>query len=198
MAFSEKFSKKTAESDVFVAKMSDSDVRKPKFIGEVHDVLVDVATGERTALPISYNTVVDNCSKLIASLIKRHPGYEGALYWEVGSGLPTWEDNNPPSPSVTDSQLLTPVYRKPIDISDIVFINDSNEPTEEVTNRIQIVVTFRADEANGYLREFGLFGGGDDCKREVMGSGLMINRKTHGVIYKTSGMELQRTLRLTF
>jgi hypothetical protein len=168
------------------------------FIGEVSDVLIDVETGERTVLPISYNTVVNNASVLIAALIKRHAGYAGALFWEVGSGDPAWSDSAPPAPAVTDFKLQTPVFRKAIQLTDMSFIDGANAVSATPTNRLQIVVKFLTTEANGYLREFGIFGGGADAVVGTLGSGLMINRKTHGVIYKTSGMELERTIRFTF
>lgn len=198
MAFEDKMQRKAVDNDVFGVGTTDAEIFVPKFKGEVEDVLIDVATGARTKLPISYNTVVDSASVLIAALIKRHAGFQGALYWEVGSGSSQWADNNPPSPAKTDKSLLTPVYRKAISVDEIKFIDANNNVVSTPTNRIQIVVKFATNEANGYLREFGVFGGGADAKVDVLGSGIMINRKTHGVIYKTSGMELERTLRLTF
>lgn len=174
------------------------EVMEKKFIGEVSDVLIDVETGERTVLPISYNTVVDNASVLIAGLIKRHAGFQGALFWEVGEGDGTWNDAAPPTPAKTDFKLFKPLFRKAIATSDISFIDGSNNVVATPTNRIQIVVKFATGEANGYLREFGIFGGGADAVVGTLGSGLMINRKTHGVIYKTTGIELERTIRFTF
>lgn len=183
------------------------------FKGEVEDVITFVkdgsitladgtvvqgTAGEVVNLGIGYNTVVDNASRLIAALIKNHTGYKGALFWEVGSGDASWNDTAPPSPAKTDFKLLTPTFRKAIQLADISFIDNSNVVTATVTNRIQIKVKFLFNEANGALREFGIFGGGTDCVVGTLGSGLMINRKTHGLIFKTDTVELERTLRFTF
>jgi len=183
------------------------------FKGEVEDVITFVkdgsitlsdgtvvqgVAGEVVNLGIGYNTVVDNASRLIAALIKNHTGYKGALFWEVGSGDVSWSDTAPPSPAKTDFKLLTPTFRKAIQLADISFIDNSNVVTATVTNRIQIKVKFLFNEANGALREFGIFGGGTDCVVGTLGSGLMINRKTHGLIFKTDTVELERTLRFSF
>lgn len=184
-----------------------------KFIGEVEDTItfvkdgsitlsdgtvVEGKAGDEVKLQKGYNTVVDNASKLIAALIKRHTGHAGALFWEVGSGDVSWSDANPPSPAKSDFKLLNPTFRKAIQLADIVFIDGSNNVTATVTNRIQITVKFLSNEANGPLREFGIFGGGADAVAGTLGSGLMINRKTHGIIYKTDTIELTRVLRFTF
>jgi hypothetical protein len=214
MTFHDQYeNKRMTESEVFTAKMADEEIFVPKFEGQItdkvifledgvhkvtDDIVVGAKAGEELVLPVGYNTVVDNASILIAALIKRHAGFAGALFWEVGSGDASWSDTSPPSPAKTDTKLLTPSFRKAIQLADISFINASNAVVSTPTNRIQIVVKFLANEANGYLREFGIFGGGSDAVVGTLGSGLMINRKTHGVIYKTSAMELERTLRFTF
>lgn len=141
------------------------------------------------------NTVVDDCSKLIASLMKGQAGYKGIAYWAVGAGAGTWDNNNPPEPKVGDTKLLNETFRKAIKASDITFLDSKDKPTTSVTNKLQISVTFTESEANGELREFGLFGGNAGTTRN---SGIMINRKTHGLIYKTSGMRLERVIRIVF
>ena len=141
------------------------------------------------------NTVVDDCSRLIASLMKGQAGMTGITYWAVGSGAGNWDNNNPPEPVVGDTKLLNETFRKAISASDITFLDSSDKPTTSVTNKLQISVTFTETEANGELREFGLFGGKATATRN---SGIMINRKTHGLIYKTSGMRLERIIRIVF
>lgn len=141
------------------------------------------------------NTVVDDCSRLIASLMKGQAGYKGIAYWAVGAGAGTWDNNNPPEPKVGDTKLLNETFRKAIKASDITFLDSKDKPTTSVTNKLQISVTFTESEANGELREFGLFGGNAGTTRN---SGIMINRKTHGLIYKTSGMRLERVIRIVF
>ena len=141
------------------------------------------------------NTVVDDCSRLIASLMKGQAGYKGIAYWAVGAGAGTWDNNNPPEPKVGDTKLLNETFRKAIKASDITFLDSNDKSTTSVTNKLQISVTFTESEANGELREFGLFGGNAGATRN---SGIMINRKTHGLIYKTSGMRLERVIRIVF
>lgn len=142
-----------------------------------------------------YNTVVDDCSKLIACLMKGHSGCKGITYWAVGKGSSDWDNDNPPNPSVKDTKLLNETFRKPISADDIKFLDENDNVTDKITNKLEITVIFTEEEANGELREFGLFGGN---ATEALNSGIMINRKTHGLIYKTSGMRLERTIRLTF
>ena len=86
-------------------------------------------------------------------------------------------------------------YRKAITPENITFIDADNTPTSEVTNKLQVSVTFNEDEANGELREFALFGG---KATDSLNSGLMVNHKIHPIIFKTDGMILERLIRLTF
>ncbi|MBO8161166.1 MAG: hypothetical protein H0Z24_05970 [Thermosipho sp. (in: Bacteria)] len=167
----------------------------PKFKGEVTDVLINTKTGEKKVLWTSKNVVVDDFSKLIAALVKNESGYSGALYWAVGSGSDSWDDSNPPLPSVTDTKLTSETYRKAITADDMAFLDDNGNETATITNKLQIKVTFTETEANGALREFGIFGGNATSTKD---SGIMINHKIHPLIYKTSDMILERTIRFTF
>jgi hypothetical protein len=213
MIFEDKMNLKAVDTELSGLSLIDSDVMEPKFKGEIHDtikfledgvfkitddIIVEAKAGETFEMPVGYNLVVDDCSRLIAALLKNHTGYTGIKFWEVGSGQSNWSDSAPPTPVSGDKTLNNPLFRKAVQTTDISFIDANSVVTTSVTNRIQVSVTFSSAEANGYLREFGLFGGGTDCVAGTLGSGVMVNRKTHGVIYKTSGMELQRTLRLTF
>lgn len=179
----------SAKADMEV-RMADSDEKK-------HWQVTDVITHVDGSVEVReyVNTVVDNCSKLIASLMKGHAGHVGISYWAVGSGAGSWDNNNPPAPSVTDTKLTTEVFRKAISPSNITFLDDSNQPTATVTNKLQVKLVFNENEANGELREFGLYGGN---ATSIKDSGIMINRKTHGLLYKTSGMTLERTINITF
>jgi hypothetical protein len=160
--------------------------------------LVNATAGEMIELPVKHNLVVDACSKLIAALIKGDATYASdanyKLYWEVGSGNGSWNDASPPNPVAGDTTLLAPLERKQIQAADMKYIDGSNNTSASVTNRLEITVKFLSAEANGSLREFGIFAGNATT---TLGSGFMINRKTHGIIFKTTGIELQRTLRLT-
>ena len=122
-------------------------------------------------------------------------GYLGATYWAVGAGSDTWSDLAPPSPSTSDTQLFAETYRKAITAGDVEFLDISNVVSATPTNKIEITVTFDETEANGPLREFGIFGG---LASGVANSGLMVNHKIHPLIYKTNALQLERVLRLTF
>jgi hypothetical protein len=72
---------------------------------------------------------------------------------------------------------LLPTYRKVILPADISFITPSDVITATPTNRLEIKVKFGVDEANGYLREFGIFGG-KGAVLGTLGSGYMVNRNS--------------------
>lgn len=144
---------------------------------------------------IDHNIVVDNLSVAIACLMKRETGYYGLLYWAVGSGLETWPEDAPPNPSETDTSLETETYRKAITTNDIIFIDANNAVSASPTNRLQATVTFSTSEANGKLMEFGLFAGNASS---TSASGIMVNHKTHPLITKTSVMQLEYVIRMTF
>jgi hypothetical protein len=214
MIFSDSYNRNFKEDEQSGLMLLDEDILVSKFKGEIRDKITfledgdyqitpeifvaDAKAGQEYELPVDHNLVVDACSKLIACLLKTQSGYQGLKYWEVGSGQSSWSDSAPPSPVSGDVGLNNPLYRKAIQSTDMSFIDaNSNVLASGISNRIQVVVTFGSTEANGYLREFGLFGGDSSCT-STLGTGIMINRKTHGVIYKTSGISLTRTLRLTF
>ena len=173
------------------------DVKENHFIGEVQDTIINLKTGKREKLDISYNVVVDRASVLFASLLKGEAGFSGIGFWEVGSGANNWTDDNPPSPLKTDTALLQPTFRKAILPSDINFIDATDRIVTTPTNRLEVKVKFNSGEANGNLREFGIFGG-KGASANILGSGYMINRKTHGNIFKTVDIELERIIRFTF
>lgn len=178
--------------------------------GEVHDsvrfvtdgefempdgTLVKGKAGEVVKLPVVHNLIVSSFTKILASLIKGDNTFFQNMWWEVGSGNSTWVDTDLPSPSLSDTALVSPLFRKRIGSNQITFIDpNTNEPTSTVTNKIQVESTFSSSEANGYLREFSIFMGGTS----TFGSGLPINRKIHGVIFKTNGIELQRKIHFQF
>ena len=178
--------------------------------GEVHDTIrfiedgeVELSNGEvikgkvgdEIKLPVVYNLIVDSLPKIIASLIKGDSTYFQNMWWEVGSGSESWVDTDLPSPRITDTGLMNPFFRKSIKPTQVNYINPTtNEISKTVTNKIQLECTFAPSEANGYLREFSIFVGGTSA----LGSGLPINRKIHGVIFKTSGIELQRKIHFQF
>lgn len=136
------------------------------------------------------NTIMSDISKLITCLMKKESGYLGISYWAVGSGISDW-DSNLPEPDVSTHQLVSEYYRKSIPSENIVFLDDNNEITESITNKIQITLDFLPDEANGELREMALFGGDASS---TTNSGIMLNHKIHPLISKTTGTQLTRII----
>lgn len=153
--------------------------------------------GRRELLrPIDCNLVVNNCSVLLASLIKSHTsGLGTSLYWAVGTGN-GWSDALLPSPSVSATTLTNEVFRKVIPGANISFLTSNNEVTATPTNRLQITLTFTESEANYNLMEFAIFGG--PTVSGTANTGLMINHKIHTTIAKTNSFTLARTIRLSF
>lgn len=193
----ESYKSKASDSvnDRFTGKVMDS----IRFVKDCEVLLgngevISGKAGEVVELPHSFNLVVASFSQLIATFIKGNTNFINNLWWEVGSGETSWNDANPPSPVLADNKLKTPTFRKKIPSANITYLNTSGNVTTDITNEIQITLDFGANDSNGYLREFGIFAGGT----ETLGSGLMINRKTHGVIYKTSGFELNRKIHFKF
>lgn len=196
--FKENFDRNITESESLVlSPNADLEIRRADFDEKKHWQVTDTITHEDGTVEVReyVNTVVDDCSKLIASLMKGQAGYKGVSYWAVGSGAGSWDNANPPSPLVADTKLTNETFRKAVTTSDITFLDANNLPTATVTNRIQVKLIFGESEANGELREFGLYGGNATATKD---SGIMINRKTHGLIYKTSGMTLERTINIVF
>ena len=60
------------------------------------------------------------------------------------------------------------------------------------SNILQIRRVFTEIECNGVWREFGIFGGN---ATETANSGIMINKRHHGVITKTNEMKVERIMR---
>jgi hypothetical protein len=96
--------KRANESDSLILACGDSEKREGKVTGEIFDYAI-YPDGRRELLNHDHNTIVDGCSKLIASLFKAQSGYSGLTYWAVGSGLDTWDNANPPSPELQTPSL---------------------------------------------------------------------------------------------
>lgn len=100
-----------------------------------------------------------------------------------------------PEANRTETKLVSEIFRKPIQPSDMTFLDSGNLPTETPTNKIQISVTFEANEAIGSWREFSIFGGNASSTKDT---GLAINKKNHALINKTNEMVVERKIRFTF
>lgn len=140
-----------------------------------------------------HNLVVSSFLNLVMSLMKGQSGYSGITYWAVGSGSDSW-DTSPIDPVVSATKLTQEIGRVAIPSDEIVFLNSSYEESQNPTNILQIKHTFGINDCNGIWREFGLFGG---TATSALNSGVMINKRHHGVITKTSELTIERTMRFT-
>lgn len=164
-------------------------------IGEVRDIIKDTNGNILEDRPWSRNSITEGLGILVASLFKQHDGMTPNLYWAIGSGGGDWDIDNPPKPSMADSVLEHEIGRKAIDFHNIKFVDASGKESEAPTNRILITLTFLADECNGQWMEMGIFGGN---ATQSMGSGIMINHKTHKAIVKDTNKVIERQIRFTF
>ena len=166
--------------------------------GCYHDALADSQGRVLWESSWRSNLIVLKCNLLLAALMKRHEGIQGILYWTIGEGEEEW-DSIRPHPHLTTIRLSHEVARQVIAADQIVYLNDSNEPTETPSNRLEVSAEFRGEDfvSNGIqpLREFGLFGG--DATEEL-NSGFMIDHVIHPRIDLTAELTLIRKLRLTF
>jgi len=146
----------------------------------------------------SSNLIVRNCNILLASLMKRHEGMYGILYWAVGEGSSGW-DSQSPRPNLTDSKLTKELIRKPIETGDIEYIDSEGKSTTTPSSGLAITSEFKGEDFSSggseQLREFGLFGG--DATLEIE-SGIMVNHVIHPRIDITSELKLVREINLAF
>lgn len=183
--------KQFREEDSLALRAVTDGFSKVKMTGECIDriykngVLVDEIVG--------HNLVVSSFLNLVMCLLKRQSGYSGIQYWAIGSGATSW-DSNTPSPSLDATKLTAEIGRSVINPSDIKFLNNNYEEVSTPTPIIQISHTFGTDECNGTWREFGIFGGNATASAN---SGIMINKRHHSVITKTTDMTIERIMRFT-
>ena len=166
--------------------------------GYYHDTLFDSKRRLIRESGWNSNLVVNKCNLLMAMLMKRHADFEGILYCAVGEGEEEW-DTSRPIPLLPDTKLTKEVYRQPISVDQINYIDENGQPSDTPTNHLDISVEFNGEDivSNGTqpIREFGLFGGDatDDAD-----SGYLINRVTHDRYDLTPLLTLNRKIHLTF
>lgn len=189
--FNEKTNTMCKDIDNIALALTSGDVHSVKMVGEITDRIFKngVFVEERKG----HNLVVNSVLKLIMCLLKNQSGYSGIQYWAVGSGASSW-DSSMPSPDVNATRLTTEIGRVAIPSSEIVFLDSNNNVSSTPTNIIQITHTFGTADCNGVWREFGIFGGNATA---TANSGLMINKRHHAIITKTSEMTVERIMRFT-
>jgi hypothetical protein len=148
--------------------------------------------------PWRANQIQDGGPALVQGLLARRaetePGFTGVSYMAVGEGEVGW-DLTAPTMLRSQETLTSEIARTAIPLSGIAFVDpDTFVPVGGVTRVAEYSATFGPDEANGDLREFGLFGGVADGDPD---SGTMLNWITHPVFAKTSDFSLIRRVRIT-
>lgn len=129
---------------------------------------------------------------LLAALLKGHAGYAGISYFAVGEGLVAW-DATPPTLVKTATTLETETYREVVTGStDIAYLDAlGGSVVGGPTRFIRITVVLGTADANGDLREWGLFGG---TATATLDSGEIIDQVSHALIVKDSAMIITRTI----
>lgn len=144
------------------------------------------------------NHVVNNCSVLLAGLMKNQPGMQGILYFAIGQGMTEW-DAHLPDPDHSNDQLTQEINRQLLKPQQIVYLNEFNEPTTIPSGLLEISAEFKGQDIvkNGLqpLREFGLFGGN---ATDAANSGFMIDHVIHPRIDLERDKKLIRKMRLVF
>jgi len=166
------------------------DIKKSSFKGSWRDI--EYYTDGRIIVgEWQPNIMVNGVNLLIASYLKNE-GIPGISHWAVGEGDPNWDEHES-SLTPYASMLINEIGRKPV--SHIIYINESNEPSEVNTNRLLVTCIFETGDCIGTWREFALFGGDANM---TLDSGIMINHKAHQKYLKTINVTVERQIRFIF
>lgn len=191
MQYKDNCGTQASELDLMGLQMKSADGHDVHMVGEITDRIFKngILVEER----VGHNLIVNSFLKLAMALLKGQGGFSGIGYWAVGSGASSW-DTNLPDPEINATVLTSEIGRVKIAASEISFLDANYNVSANPTNILQIKHTFGANDCNGVWREFGIFGGQASA---TANTGLMINKKHHKVITKTSDMTIERTMRFT-
>lgn len=115
------------------------------------------------------------------------------LYLAVGRGDPSW-DRRPPLVLRSIARLENELARKRVKAEHLTFLDAAGTESSSPTSTLRISLYFDKDEANGTLRELGLFSAAND-ERD---SGTLLSHFAHAPIPKGADMNLQRILHIDF
>ena len=179
------------DKDNMSIQMLSEDGHNVHMTGQITDKIYK--NGKLVQVIEGHNLVVNSFLKMVMALCKGQAGYVGLQYWAVGSGATSW-DTSMPDPEINASRLTAEIGRVPISASEITFLNADLSVSSVPTNILQIKHTFGPSDCNGKWREFGLFGGNATGSANT---GIMVNKRHHCLITKTSEMSIERTMRFT-
>jgi len=175
-------------------------VEGPRIVGRWFDKIKysdgTVELGQHGEFEWGWNQIQNSFATLLAAWCRAEAGYGRISYLAVGAGQASW-DVTPPTQPYAETTLNNETFRKTIDQANIVFIDPVTNASTGGTpsSKLEITTTLLAAEANGTLREFGMFGG---TATGVTDSGEMVNWIVHARIDKDSSMEIERKIRLEF
>lgn len=152
--------------------------------------------GQEGQFEWDFNQIQNSFASLLASWCRAEAGYDRIGFMGIGSGAAGW-DSVPPTQLYSQTILTAEYFRKAISQVSIVFIDPiTNISTGGVpSSKIELTVLLASGEANGTLREFGLFGG---TATVSLDSGEMVNWVVHSRIDKDSSIEIERKVRIEF
>lgn len=161
-------------------------------ITAIHDTLVTVTTGERVEIDQGANLIVQGFGILVGALLAREPNYDGIQYWAVGEGQGTsWDSLTPAQRAAKSLYSLTDLYSEISRVEVVTVYLDANDiEVPGPTNKIEVRAVF-GPTVSGALREFGLFGGN---ATSTLGSGIMIDHKSHAAIHLNEDSALEQVL----
>lgn len=116
-------------------------------------------------------------------------------YMAIGSGEASWGEVV--TKPVTQSTLQNESVRLALTADDCLFLNSSGVALnpQVFSPRFKITRVLGENEANGSLREFGLFGGNATA---AINSGIMFNWITHPLIDKDNTLVIERVVDVQF
>jgi len=152
--------------------------------------------GEHGKFEWDFNQIQNTFATLLTCWLREEAGYNRIGYMGIGSGLIGW-DTSPPAQPYSQTALTTEYARMTIAQVDLVFIDPATDlPTGGTpSSKIEITVNMGAGDANGTMREFGLFGG---TATAALDSGEMVNWVVHNKIIKSPAISIQRKVRIEF
>ena len=182
---------KQQDRETLALKMQSGDLSGVHMTGQItdriykHGVLVEERVG--------HNLIVNSFLNLVMCLLKQQSDYKGIQYWAVGSGADSW-DENLPNPELDATRLTNELGRVAITADNITFLDEDYNVSQTPTHILQISHVFGENDCNGTWREFGIFGGNATTEPN---SGIMINKRHHAIISKSTEMTIERVMRFT-
>lgn len=154
------------------------------------------------------NKIVPDYGKFLAALMKRDFVTDvGIEYIAVGAGSKTWETFLDRVKTFFNNGVIMNngywVWAKKIDVGDIRYLEENNDVTTDITNKLQILANFgeNVPSNTGTLsfEEFALLGRGTKSGGSTIEM-FFINYVNHdnAPISKVPTMTLDRTIRLSF